>query len=62
MKKSQTYGNCRLAQGNGFSPATLLSLFGALCLLRLVYKAQQTGAPAAREECNKYDLTTVPYF
>jgi hypothetical protein len=61
-EEKSRYGICRLARENGFSPATLLSLFGALCLLRLVYKAQQTGAPAAREECNKYDLTTVPYF
>ncbi len=52
-KKKSTYPHA--AQENGFSPAFLLSL------LRLV-KAQQSCAPATREECNKYDPIVDPCF
>jgi hypothetical protein len=44
-----------LAQENGFSPAYLLAPEAGKNRSKAVH-------PLAREECNKYDLTTVPYF
>ncbi len=44
-----------LAQENGFSPAYLLAPEAGK-------KRSQAVHLLAREECNKYDLTTVPYF